>query len=139
MVTSLPVTSPELQAQIANLRATFAAVAIPTLTRYTELVGANMAAALRGTLNDVAQANHWDIRVTLSGLADTHSFETLDTAARVYQILVRTIINHMATVIGAHLTDSIVREITQQLDPAQHQLIQSYHLVPESLLSGLAR
>jgi hypothetical protein len=142
MAAPLPITSTssiETQAQITSLRTTFAAMVVPTVARYTELVGSSMAAALQRDLNDVAQTNHWEVQFTVSGVTDTHPFETPDAAARAHRILARTIINHMAIVIGARLANSIMHEVTQQLDPAQHQLVQSYHLVPDNILSGSAR
>ena len=139
-MTTLPSTTlTEPQEEIANLRTAFAAVVMPTVARYTELVGSSMVMALRRDLNDVAQTNAWDIQVTLSGLADVQAFETPDAAARAYRVLVRTIINHMTIVIGTRLASSAVREIAQQLDPFQRQLVKNYHLVPETTLSDAIR
>ncbi len=125
--------------QVASLRATFAAVVSAAMVRYTEIVGTDMAFALHGALNDVAQANRWDIRVTQSGLADTHAFETPEAAARAYRVLTRTINNHMAIVIGARLAMSIMREITQRLEPAQQKLVQDHHLMPDSTFASRGR
>jgi hypothetical protein len=132
-------TSTELQGQITSLRSTFGAVVSHTTARYTELVGSDMAAALQAALNDVAQANHWHVRVSAGGLTDTHPFETPDTAVRAYRVLARTILNHMGIMVGARLANSIMREGAQQLDPAQRQLAQSHHLLPEGVLPGPAR
>lgn len=139
MTASSPLTSTEAQKQIASLREAFAAVVTPSVARYTELVGSSMVMGLRRDLNDVAQTNAWDIRVNASGLTDTQVFETPDDAARAYRILIRTIINHMAIVIGARLASSMVRENAQQLNPVQRQLVKNYHLVPETTLSDPVR
>jgi hypothetical protein len=45
----------------------------------------------------------------------------------------------MAIMIGARLANAIMREATQQLDPARRQLAYNYHLVPESILSAPGR
>jgi hypothetical protein len=126
----------EPQTEVANLRAVFAAIAAATVARYAELVGSSMAVLLRLDLNEVAQANAWGIRFDVRGLADPHPFETIAAAARAYQILDRTLINHMSTVIGARLAYSIVRDAVQQLEPAQRQWVIGYHLVPDAMLSG---
>jgi hypothetical protein len=141
MAASLPVTSTstEPQERVARLRAVFAAMVLPVAARYAEVVGANMAAGLQVSINDVARSNQWSIRVNANELTDTHTFETPDAAARAYRVLARTVINHMGMVIGGRLANAIMRDVTKRLEPAQREVAQTYHLVPESILPGPAR
>ena len=136
MAASPPLSPAEVQAQVASLRAVFAALVTPAMARYLELVGSSMVWPLQLDLNEVAQTNAWHIRFKPSGLEDNQAFETA-AAVRAYRILTRTLINHMTIVIGARLAKSILRDIVQQLEPAQRQVVERYHLVPDTTLFGL--
>jgi hypothetical protein len=139
MAASSPNSTTEIQAQVTSLQAIFAAIINPAVARYVELVGSSMAAPLCLDLNEVARTNAWKVEFMLSGLKDTQAYETTAAAVRAYRILARTLINHMTIVIGARVANSIIRDTVQQLEPAQIQLVETYHLVPDTALSGLRR
>jgi len=129
----------EQHAQTAQLKTAFSALANPILARYTDLAGSGIVTSLRHDLNDLARANQWRVLATLDGFTDTHSFETPEAAARAYAILIKAILTHMSAIVGARLANTILRETVQQLDPADYDLVQTYHVVSEIVFTGRAK
>jgi hypothetical protein len=115
-----------LQEQIARLRTAFALLVDPVIVRYTELLGQSMAQALMFDLSDTALAKGWHIKFTTNGIADTHTFETLDAAVRAYNTLLAKMLEHITVVIGARLTSAFVVEESNRLSPQFQQILRTH-------------
>ncbi len=129
----------EQHQQATQLQAIFSVVVPPLLGRYTDLAGSGIVTSLRHDLNDLARANQWQILATPGGFTDTHPFETPAAAARAYSVLLKAILTHMSAIIGGRLANTILREAAQQLAPADYELVRTYHLIAETVLTGKTR
>ena len=119
---------------IALLQKTFDSLTGAVFRRYTELVGSYMTQMLILELNTRAHAAEWKVRITDSGIVDTHAFEEPDAAAQAYRSLLDDLIERMAVVVGKRLAGMLVLEASIQLDSAAQQAIQRYSLVPATAI-----
>ncbi len=127
------------QEQTIPLRTAFVLLINGVLERYAELVGFKLADALMFDLNLIADGKGWHIKVTSNGVFDTHGFATPNAAAGAYRLLIGSLIEHMAVVIGTRLAQAVVLEMAGTLDFPAQQILRTYSMVPSgSVAAGAA-
>ena len=80
------------------------------LGRYEELTGRLLSNAIIRDLNFTTSANGWNISVSATNITDQAVFSSPQEAGQVYQRLLGILLHHAGPMLGASLTDMILRE-----------------------------
>lgn len=116
--------------QIVPLRLAFAELVDNVIIRYTNLVGKGLSNTLILELNAKAQGNGWQIRISSSGVTDTHKFTNLEVARQSYRALLQELRNHMGLVVGTSLSQALLQETAIDLTPENQRALQTHRLLP---------
>lgn len=98
--------------------------------RYQQMVGRSLVGALDIDLNNQMQAKTWNVRVTGDSLSDSHLFPSTEAMSQCYQLLIRLLARHMANVIGANLTHTILTDTFNRLEPAGQSALNAQGINP---------
>jgi hypothetical protein len=100
------------------------------LVRYQEMVGQKLLQMMDRELNRQIQPWHWNITLDEKDMLDMHFFPYLMDAAHAYRALFMAMGAQMNFVIGNNLTQRLLSETFEQINPDERAILQSQRLIP---------
>jgi hypothetical protein len=100
------------------------------LSRYQEMVGQKLLQMMDRELNRQIQPWRWNITLDEKDMLDLHFFQYMLDAAHAYRALFMAMGAQMDFVIGNNLTQKLLSETFEQVDPIERALLQSQRLIP---------
>ncbi|MBK9207600.1 MAG: hypothetical protein IPL71_04570 [Anaerolineales bacterium] len=100
------------------------------LSRYKEMVGVKLLQMMDRELNRQIQPWHWNIALDENDMVDRHFFPYITEAAHAYRALFMAMGAQMNIVIGNNLTQRLLNETFEQINPDERALLQSQRLIP---------
>jgi hypothetical protein len=100
------------------------------LSRYQEMVGQKLLQMMDRELNRQIQPWRWNITLDEKDLLDLHFFPYMMDAAHAYRAVFMAMGAQMDFVIGNNLTQKLLNEAFEQVDPIERTVLQSQRLIP---------
>jgi hypothetical protein len=109
----------------------FVAILEAVLNRYKELTGLALLNALGRAINRIANENRWDVSIVVDRVNDQEIFPGIADMVGAYRILLAVTYNHVASVLGEKLLQTVHREALADVDALTSRTVLKY-----ALLSG---
>jgi hypothetical protein len=100
------------------------------LSRYQDMVGQKLLQMMDRELNRQIQPWRWNITLAEKDMLDLHFFRYIMDAAHAYRALFMAMGAQMDFVIGNNLTQKLLSETFEQVDPVERAVLQSQRLIP---------
>ncbi len=115
------------------LRRAFAEICERSLARYERITGRAVVDSVIRSLILAASRRSAEINITGRQLIDREIFSTPEAAAETYREILQTMLDQISTIIGAHLSSSILLEVTAEIPQEEHQMAHQFSLLPEKI------
>ncbi len=113
------------------IHTSFVSILEAVLNRYKELTGLALLNALGRAINRIANENRWDVSVIVDRVNDQEIFPGIADMVGAYRILMAVTYNHVSSVLGEKLLQTVHREALADVDALTSRTVLKY-----ALLSG---
>jgi hypothetical protein len=115
------------------LHKAFVRIADASLEEYGRFTGKILVNSIARDIHISAEKMGWSVLRENDFIVDNSLFTSPDEASRAYRDLLDTIFRHMSAVIGNRLVQTIISDITGDLEKPYARVIRRYALIPEPL------
>lgn len=113
------------------IHTSFISILEAVLNRYKELTGLALLNALGRAINRIANENRWDVSIIVDRVNDQEIFPGIADMVGAYRILLAVTYNHVSSVLGEKLLQTVHREALADIDALASRTVLKY-----ALLSG---